>query len=994
MKNGIVVLVTLMCLMVMAAGLQAGVVYRETFPTGPDAKAGGWQYFIDEKCWNASSHPIFGNAPGAGDLPPVNSKPASTDANWRGFVYLPVGASYLFFTDEFTVNEPVIALGWHMGLGGSGDGVHPAVRVQVTGSDGKVMQQWYVSQLPLVQDEKDRATPINKTNPTRFKIEGSLWRKLTVQPPTSPQGGKLGLEGTESFELPSGPMTAFGLYCSKRTANHTFDTFTVETAGADAAAAREQPPAIPAFAGAVVPVAIKPVTLPDAGQPMFGNVVIAGGGYMTGIYPSRISPGVAYLTSDMVGPWRRSGHDQPWELLTVTSTFNPPTTKPAQPGNGVSGIALHPTQPHIVFADMGAGRVFGSASGLYKSTDDGRSFHQVVDAYSASNSDAGPPATGSRKWGPSVFMQVNQPDIMYYATRRDGLFRSSDGGDTWVNVFKPGKALRNVVADPTGRVFVFAFNDGMYVSRDGVSDYQPDAGFNALLGKSKAVTWLRIADDGVVFAAHGDRIARFDPIAERWSDVTPDIGLGDIEAVAVHVGDSNKVIATRSEPGFGRPKYLLRSTDSGRTWQNAPVSHPYNEGWQADHGFKFNMAPAAVEIDPINPSIGYCADVFGIWQTDDLWAATVAWKHVYRGAENTVTLELTTVPAKQNDPQPAVLISGVSDIRGFVHTDVHQVPVRGYIMAPQDWSTYVTSADFVENDPSIMYVAKSLGIGGAGARGLVLRSTNGGKNWDMLTRPLPNESDAGGKLAVSATNKGMLVYAPSNSRPLHYSHDGGSTWQVAKTSEGQPAPWLLDRVTAYAFAQVLAADRVDGQTFYAYAWGGDAKKGPTQPGLWVSRDGGVTWSMSATVLPGANPYDSVSPVMLETVPGGAGEFYLALGGGGLWQSRDFGATLQKIETIPAGRPLGVAVGAAEPRETNAPATVYAYAKLASPSADDLHPWAFYRSTDGGQSWQVLPDKVGYTRVTPMIFAADRQVFGRVYLGTPGIGIWYLDTAGW
>ena len=34
---------------------------------------------------------------------------------------------------------------------------------------------------------------------------------------------------------------------------------------------------------------------------------------------------------------------------------------------------------------------------------------------------------------------------------------------------------------------------------------------------------------------------------------------------------------------------------------------------------------------------------------------------------------------------------------------------------------------------------------------------------------------------------------------------------------------------------------------------------------------------------------------------------------------------------------------------------------------------------------------GYEKTSPMIFAADRQIFGLVYLGTPGSGIWYVQT---
>jgi xyloglucan-specific exo-beta-1,4-glucanase len=978
---------TLLSVLLLAHSVHAGVQYRETFPAGTDAASMGWKLFIDDKCWDSSTgvH-IFGDAPGQGALPAVNSKPSAIDAAWKGFVFIPQGSPFLFFTEEFKVESKINAISFYLGTGESDDAAHVAVRVDANSNGIDETDPWFISQQGLTVPLEHRKKDIRESGLTRFEFAGAKWKKLVVQTPVSADGGKLAA-GEDAAALPAGPVVAFGVFMPKRSATPTFDSFTIETDQPDAPPAPVERPKPAAFFGPVEPVALAPVTLPDEKHPAFGQVVLNGGGYFTGFFPSRAAPGSAYAISDMTGPWFRNSPKDAWHLMRLTSTFDPPLSRADRPAHGISGIALHPTDANIILADMGMGRIFDTPSGLYRSTDAGKTFVRVLDVYSASNLDH-TENTGSRLWGSSVVIDPQNPDLVLYGTRREGVFLSRDGGLTFKKALDPQASVRSVqIAGDF--LFAFALGKGMFVAHRSDEQFSPDAAFNALLGSLKQVQTIKSSDDGRVYVAHGDRLAARD--ASGWRDITPAIGRGLIESVAVDAKNGNRVVATRSEPGYGNPKYLLRSLDGGKTWESVPWKMTGMEGWQKVNGWQFNMAVADITIDPTDSNVAYVSDVYNIWQTDDIWATPVEWRSQNRGAENVVGLELKTIRARADAVEPATLISGVSDIRGFVHRDIHRMPQDSYIMADRDWSIYVTGADVVENDPNVIYVAKTFGLHPEGLHTLVLRSTDNGKSWQMIGRPSGEVQDAGGKIAVSATDKGKVFFVPGNSKSPMYSHDGGHSWHVAMLdtglNSGQPLPPIYSRNTGYNFAQAQASDKVDGNTFYAFASTFE-RPGATTAEFFVSRDGAKTWTRSNSSLPDSNPFNSISPLVIEPVYGSAGELYISLSGGGIWHSNDFGQTFSPLTAFENEQPMLVAVGAPDPRHADAAASVYVYAR-----AKGAAHWAIHRSTDGGKTWTAASKEAGdYTQVSPMIFAADRNTFGRVYLGTPGIGLWYVDTA--
>ncbi|MCL4560970.1 MAG: hypothetical protein M1281_10185 [Chloroflexi bacterium] len=174
---------------------------------------------------------------------------------------------------------------------------------------------------------------------------------------------------------------------------------------------------------------------------------------------------------------------------TIQSPINPavgPWTIPA--------LAIDPSDPAIVYA--------GSGKGLYKTTNHGASWvssgltGQAVFSLAINPQDpamlyAGTPDgiyqtfTGGSIWYPvglagnliySLALDPSQPDILYAGTSAQGIFRSNDGGLTWLsdNQGLADSCVYSVVVDPAQPLFQYAATaGGFFRSTKGGTSWEP-----------------------------------------------------------------------------------------------------------------------------------------------------------------------------------------------------------------------------------------------------------------------------------------------------------------------------------------------------------------------------------------------------------------------------------------------------------------------------------------------------------------------------------------
>lgn len=531
----------------------------------------------------------------------------------------------------------------------------------------------------------------------------------------------------------------------------------------------------------------------------------------------------------------------------------------------------------------------------------------------------------------ALALDPSAPRVLYAATGPGGVFKSRSSGAAWspANEGIRSSTVLSLAVDPghPGTIYAGTLQDGVFRSDDGGASWSGPLDV-ALYGS--AVTSLVVAP-GAVYAVAGDesigfvnQVYKSTDRGETWSP----LALTHVAALALDPADPHRLYAALPEQG------LVRSTDDGATWA------PLTRGLPAN-----GSATALVSV----PGAGvYAAFVgVGIFRSTD---GGDHWQRVSRGG--------------MGGAKVAALVAG---------------------------------------PPSTLYAVTETGA--PSSHGL-LRSTDGGAHWRQAGQGLPADF-----LALAADPHGTAVYAGSTALGVFRSADAGSTWSASnpglralpassvladpkrpgityltplghggllwKTLDGGATwsgidvldplfpSWLLAvdpqrPATLYLTNVFLQRSRNGGRT---WSFLGDAPDllaiDPGQPAVLYrylahqvdrSTDGGKTWAhdftppcalISLTVAPSSDVFagtecnDGESPLLFKRGQGG-------------WQPVPIGS----ITFTPSFSAF--AYVAADPRR---PSTVYA--SIYAPEVPNKDPFPqTFRSTDGGLSWEVLPDLAG------------------------------------
>ncbi|HSX57135.1 MAG TPA: hypothetical protein VLG14_17655, partial [Sphingomonas sp.] len=337
--------------------------------------------------------------------------------------------------------------------------------------------------------------------------------------------------------------------------------------------------------GAVSAMAVilaTPVPAQETGSPQsvpyrWQNVKVGGGGFSPGVIFSRAERGLAYLRTDIGGAYRWDARAQRWI--------------PLQDGmgesnyHGIESVAADPRNPDIVY--LAAGMYRGGPAAILRSADRGVSWRTVPAPFKMGGNEPG------RGLGERLVIDPANPAILYFGSRFDGLWRSTDSGETWSKVAgfphtgrpapaerwssnagvsfvlfdrssaKDGKSrtLYAAVADPDGQ--------GLYRSTDGGESWTKLPGGPAGLMPVKG----DIADDGRLVVAYSNWMgpngvsggAVWRLAGGQWTDITPrggGHGGGYMAISLAHGAPGTLAVATMN----AHPDTAYVSTDWGDSW--------------------------------------------------------------------------------------------------------------------------------------------------------------------------------------------------------------------------------------------------------------------------------------------------------------------------------------------------------------------------------------------------------------------------------------------
>jgi hypothetical protein len=668
----------------------------------------------------------------------------------------------------------------------------------------------------------------------------------------------------------------------------------------------------------------------------WNRVVMGGGGYVTGLVTG--GAGAIYARTDVGGAYRRRPEDAAWK------PFGP--TLPEQRWNeyGVDAIAVHPALPSTVVMTTGKrartepqGMPNDTTTSLLRTNDSGRT-------WTASRVPFAIEANGSARWGGERLAfapaQRKTQATLFYASRYDGLWRSMDVGKTWMpvgalhakGVYGRGLLFVATAAHPGGAIAVGVAGVGVFRSDDGGAKWRHLEGgpvsdpMRAVLAGPDLIVTECSPSNGLFRGA----IWRHDGVA--WQRLIKSDEAGFV-GLAVDAQAPDHWIA--AQYGWG-PMQVLETHDRGGGWSPLPAA-------KLDRaGLPWNTHPFAQGVSQVALVLGelWVADGFGIWRRTG--GKAEPWRAAGNGIEETVIWDL------QSSPIDGAVLSALGDVDGFRHTDPGTAPQR-HFDPPQ-----LQHGTSIAQDRRGEVVAR---VGESWRQDIVAGgvSGDGGQTWRAF--PTAPTDAQGGRVAVSSDGR-TIVWLPKGHLP-HVTSDGGRTW---RRSKGVSAPAIVD---FWQRDQPLAADAVDARRFYLWSDGA----------LLVSDDGAASFRAGGR-LPHA-PADAAP--MVRTQPGAGGVVWVALRAAGLHRSKDGGFTFEPVDGI---EPRLMAFGRA--REVGEAATLFVVGRMGK------HRGLFRGDGAGARGWARIAGESHGLGNDPRALAADAKVYGRVYVGTFGSGIFYGD----
>jgi photosystem II stability/assembly factor-like uncharacterized protein len=551
------------------------------------------------------------------------------------------------------------------------------------------------------------------------------------------------------------------------------------------------------------------------------NVVYAGGGEVT----------VRGNVSHGNGMWKSTDAGKTWTHIGLENSRHIPR------------VRVHPRNPDIVYAAV-LGHLFAPSKdrGVYRSTDGGKSWQRILYA----NENAGAvdlvmDPTNSRVLYASTWRVRRTPYSLESGGEGSGLWKSTDGGDTWKNISRnkglPKKTLGiiGVTVSPSNAQNVYAIMEaedgGVFRSRDGGETWEKTNESRDL--RQRAWYYSRIfadpKDEDTVYVVN----VRFHKSKDGGKTFT---------SIRTPHGDNHDLWIASNDPLRmieANDGGVNVTTDGGVSWtsqDNQPTAQFYRVS--TDNAFPYRLLGAQQDNSAVR--IRSRSSDAGIGPRD--WDVTAGGESGY-------------IVAKPDDPD--VVYGGsygglltMINHRTEELRDVNPWPDNpmghgaGDIAERFQWNYPILNSVY---DNNTMYAASQH----------LFRSTNGGASWerisDDLTRNDPTKMGSSGgpitkdntsveyygtifALAESPVERGVL-WTGSDDGLVHVSRDNGRTWTNV-TPKGMPE-WImineidaspLDKGTAYVAATMYKSDDF-------------------RPYLYKTSDYGATWTKIVNGIP-------------------------------------------------------------------------------------------------------------------------------------------------
>lgn len=571
------------------------------------------------------------------------------------------------------------------------------------------------------------------------------------------------------------------------------------------------------------------------------------------------------------GLYRSTNSGASWKRLDISGGADTPVT-----------VRIHRQNTGAIFAS--------TESFLFRSTDQGDNWQQVSRL---------PTNFSDFEFHPG------DPNVLFGVSLRKGVFRSNDGGRTWIAKnaglrLTPAAAccdLPQIEVDPTNGSIVYVLLAGRVAYRSGNGGDSWSALQGLRFTDEERALVIDPQNPATLYAGGGEGVFRSTNSGATWNLL--DCGCG-AAGLAVDPKKSQTVFAV----GDG----LHRSTNGGNSWIRL-----------ANSGSTANIRFAGVQVSPASSSqVIVGGDGGGIFRSQN-GGATLQPVNSYVDA--IAARHLSSSPQ-----QPAVIFSQ-GDFQVFRSRNAgatwelwpfkHDFPVTDIVVHPRNAALVAASGSFgngcvavstnggsgwairgpqgannanaIAMDPandSILFVAASSGEQNLG----VARSNDRGVSWQFVNSGLTDKSIR--DIVVDPGNS-ATVYVTTSTGKVFKSNNGGSAWQSSSAG--------LKGGVVYS----LAVDRSNAAILYASTERGMFKS-TTAGKNWLAKNKGIPVGVEMLFVT-ADPSD---PDVLYC--GGFDSIFVTADGGENWSAFDTNGLGRFTATdllINAAQPFTLQLGA-------------------------------------------------------------------------------------
>ncbi len=538
---------------------------------------------------------------------------------------------------------------------------------------------------------------------------------------------------------------------------------------------------------------------------------------------------------------------------------------PSNVGGRITAMAVHPDEPYTIYAGAALG-------GVFKSTNGGENWQPVSDD------------VPSLSVGDLVIDPIN-PDCLYLGTGEanssgdsyagTGLYRTTNAGDSWEFIGLPESYhIGRIAIDPidTDRIFVavmgklFGTNSqrGVYRSTDGGNSWEQVLFLTDSTGAVDVV--INSSDPQIVYAAMWERIRnpQYRRVGGMTSGIWKSTDGGDnwfqltrgLPAPSPNVGRIGLAVSD-TDPDILYASYVdhpgnlmgfWRTTDGGDNWESRLVSP--SPSTFSGFGWYFGK----IWVHPTNPDIVYFGDV-------DMWRSTDGGAHWY-SIMGSMHVDMHAMYQDPNLPEYMVVGNDggvfISQNGGGYWTKCYDLPITQFYAITidnqlpyrlyggtqdnstprtlyggmDDWDVifygdgFYTNIDF--NNSNIIYAEAQYGWLG--------KSTNLGQDWEQILNGIDGNERCNWctPVVMSPLDSRVLFYGAER---LYKTTNGGQYWYPISpdlTGGGGHGNLVYGTITTISQSP-LSEDVI---------WAGtdDSR-------VWVTTDGGSTWTMVSDSLP-------------------------------------------------------------------------------------------------------------------------------------------------